>query len=145
MLKTLLLPAAALLFLTGCTSAPFEASESDKLTAEEQTILTAHARHFLTSQSKHLQLNPDELEIINHTQPRLKAVYTASKEGRLSIGWEMPDKQVFAIANGPMMNTRDWKISVTNKSKVTYIQKQPGKPSSQKPLTTEDFKDINSP
>ena len=139
----LLLLLAGLILAGGCasTNAPFEPAESDKLTSEEENILTIHARHFLISQNKTLRFNADELEIIEKTTPRIRAVYTARKTGRLSIGWELPSKQAFAVANGPMLTTRDWKISVIRKAEVIYTKKKAGE-SQVTPLSHKEFEEL---
>ena len=131
-----------MIWLTGCaTSSRFEPSESDKLTEEEMQVMVKYARYFMVSQNKTLKFTPDELEIIQQTRPRIRVFYTAHKSGSLSIGWEMPTKQAFAVASGEMMTTRNWRVSVVRKSQVSFIKKSnPNAPAA--PLSTKDFEGL---
>ncbi|MDD3119699.1 MAG: hypothetical protein PHQ27_11005 [Victivallales bacterium] len=140
--KYLWLLLTGITLLSGCVSSDkFEPTESDKLTGKEMQIMIAYARSFLIGQNKTLKFTPEELQIIRDKEPRIRVFYDAYKSGSLSIGWEMPQKQASAIANGKFMTTRDWKVSVVRKSKVTYFHKK-DRNQKLKKLSPQDFEEL---
>ncbi len=134
---------AGLIMAAGCVTKTYEPTEADMLNEQDNNMLVVYARHFLTGQNKTFKFTADELDIIKNTQPRIKASYTGYKTGRLSIGWDLPTKQAFAIANGKMLTTRDWMISIVRKGEVVYLKKKPGTPDLP-PVTNKDFDDLRN-
>ena len=113
----------ALLFTACSSSGVYQPSEGDKLTPRETEFLVLHVRSFIQTQAIKLKLKPEELTAIQQNQPRTRVNYTGYKEGRLSMEWTFEQKQFFAIAQGELLKTKDWHISVGKKAEVIYYRK----------------------
>lgn len=113
----------AMLFSACSSSGVYQPSEGDKLTPRETEFLVLHVRSFIKTQANKLSLKPEELVAIQQSQPRIRVNYTGYKEGRLSMEWTFEQKQFFAIAQGELLKTKDWRISVGKKADVIYYRK----------------------
>jgi hypothetical protein len=99
------------------------AKDSDKLSPSEKRALINNARDFIFK-SKKLKLKPSEIDIISTRKPDMRISYSAPKEGRASISWEIsPKRKILALAAGKLLEEdRFWMVKIITQNDVIYMK-----------------------
>ena len=119
-MKRFLIPLAAvsaLVLFEGCSHSrlSFDPKPEDRLAEKEKFALFDYVRGFVLS-SKRLKLSQEERKTIQSTDPEIRIFYTAPKEGRMHMYWELPrERRLIAFTEGPLQTPRNpsnWRISI---------------------------------
>lgn len=110
-MKLFFLLTCLLCFCGGCASSVYYASESDRLTPEEQNAVVDHIRTFI--RRSRLRVTPAEKAYIMNHAPKFLVDYTGYKEGALSVCWQLPrGKNLIVNRTGKLLSNEraDWSM-----------------------------------
>lgn len=90
------------------------------LTSKEEQQLVRDARRLLIKPSK--AITPDEVSLIQNTEPQLDVIYTADRTGKAKVVWTAPEKIITIQYTGEFF-TDDMVWSLETEKRVPDILK----------------------
>jgi len=132
------------LLMAACSStdSPDGIAPGDKLSKEELDVMIAHVRSFVKAEGKKFNLKPDDITVIERDAPKVKTFYQGHKRGRLSLGWQLKDRLIFAILEGDFIECKDWRIMISKNADVIYYKKNRGQ--NAEPKILEEFGELRN-
>lgn len=126
---------ASSLIVCSCVSKR-KATDADKLTKEEEQMLIQNARDILLN-SKQFKFSKEERSFIANTKPELGFNYTAYKEGRGLLSWQLSEKRrVNLKVEGELLESdRQWQVNIIRTEETQFVA-----PRKSSPATPEEFK-----